>query len=178
MRPWSVGDNINLAVGQGDLQASPLQMAVAYAAIENGGTIVRPHLGLDVEDSEGRQVQEIDPPSPRHVNFPAGARQAIMDGLHLAASAPGGTSADVFKGWPQGRYPVYGKTGTAERPPHPDQSWYVAFVPDRSRPIVVALTIEGGGFGAESAAPAVRQILSQWYFGRSGQFVRGASHTR
>lgn len=177
-RPWSVGDNVNLAVGQGDLQASPLQMAVAYAALENGGKVVRPHLGLDVEDSEGRLVQSISPPGARHITFPPGARQAVMDGLHLAASQPGGTSADVFAGWPQSRYPVYGKTGTAERPPHPDQSWYVCFVPDSQRPIVIAVTLEGGGFGAQAAAPAARQILSQWFLGRSGQFVRGSSHTR
>jgi penicillin-binding protein 2 len=177
-RPWSVGDNMNLAVGQGDLQASPLQMAVAYAALENGGTVVRPHIGLDVEDSQGRLVQQIDPPSARHIQFPAGARDAVMAGLHDAASAPGGTSADVFAGWDQGRYPIYGKTGTAERPPHPDQSWYVAFVPDKTRPIVVAVTIEGGGFGAEAAAPAAREILNQWFYGRTGKLVRGESQTR
>jgi penicillin-binding protein 2 len=173
-----VGDEVNLAVGQGDLQATPLQMAVMYATLENGGKVVTPHLGVEVEDSQGRLVQEIDPPPARHVKLDPGYRQAIMDGLHLAASAPGGTSADVFAGWPQNRYPVYGKTGTAERPPHPDQSWYCAFVPDPSRPIVVVATIEGGGFGAEAAAPAVRQILSQWYFGHPGKFVAGSSHTR
>ena len=53
-RPWSLGDNVNLAVGQGDVQATPLQMAVAYAAIANGGKIVRPHLGIAVEDDGGR----------------------------------------------------------------------------------------------------------------------------
>ena len=52
-RPWSIGDNVNLAIGQGDVQANPLQMAVAYAAIANGGYVVKPHLGLRVEDSEG-----------------------------------------------------------------------------------------------------------------------------
>ena len=56
-RPWSLGDNINLAVGQGDVQATPLQMAVAYAAIENGGKVVRPHLGVAVEDDGGRELQ-------------------------------------------------------------------------------------------------------------------------
>ena len=61
-RPWSAGDNVNLAVGQGDLQANPLQMAVAYAAIANGGELVRPHVGLRVEDPDGRTIQEIDPP--------------------------------------------------------------------------------------------------------------------
>lgn len=179
MRPWSTGDNVNLSVGQGDLQASPLQMAIAYAAIANGGKIVRPHLGLDVEDSQGRLVQEIDPPAARSVEISEEARTAIMQGLHAAASEPGGTSADVFAGWPQDRYPIYGKTGTAERGAgRPDQSWYVAFVPDRSRPIVVAVTIEGGGWGATSAAPAARQILSQWFLGRKGDFVRGESHTQ
>src|SRR5207249_4788043 len=58
-RPWSVGDNINLSVGQGDLQADPLQMAVAYAAIANGGEVVRPHIGGQVEDAAGRVLQEI-----------------------------------------------------------------------------------------------------------------------
>jgi penicillin-binding protein 2 len=177
-RPWSTGDNVNLSVGQGDLQASPLQMAVAYAAIENGGKVVRPHLGLDVEDSQGRLVQEIQPPSARSVGMSSTARDAIMQGLHAAASEPGGTSADVFAGWDQGRYPVYGKTGTAERPPHPDQSWYVCFVPDAKKPIVVAVTIEGGGWGATSAAPAARQILSQWFYGHRGDFIRGDSHTQ
>ena len=67
-RPWSVGDNENLAVGQGDLEATPLQLAVAYSAIENGGTIVRPHLGLEIESADGTLVQKIDPPAARHVH--------------------------------------------------------------------------------------------------------------
>ena len=73
-------------------------------------------------------------------------RQAIMDGLHAAASQPGGTSFDVWTGWDQNRFPIFGKTGTAQRPPSPDQSWYVAYVTTARRthkPIVVAVTIEG-----------------------------------
>src|SRR6185295_5903006 len=99
MRPWTVGDNVNLAVGQGDLQASPLQMAVAYSAIENGGRVVRPHLGVAVEDnSTGRELQKIDPGTARRVRMDPGARDAILQGLHAATASPGGTSADVFKG--------------------------------------------------------------------------------
>ena len=176
-RPWSVGDNINLAVGQGDVQATPLQMATVYATLENGGKVVRPHLGLAVEDSQGRLVQQIDPPAARHVHLDSTYRQAILDGLHAATSQAGGTSADVFTGWDQTRYPAYGKTGTAERPPHPDQSWYVCFVPDKTHPIVVAVTIEGGGFGAQTAAPAARLILSKW-FNQKAKYVAGHSHTR
>jgi penicillin-binding protein 2 len=176
MRPWTVGDNVNLAVGQGDLQASPLQMAVAYGAIENGGRVVRPHLGVAVEDQNGRELQKIDAGTARRVKMDPGARAAIMQGLHAATSGDG-TSADVFKGWNQKAFPVYGKTGTAERAGHGDQSWYVCFVPNKSRPIVLAVTVEDGGFGAEAAAPIARVMLAQW-FGQKKEFIAGKSHTR
>jgi penicillin-binding protein 2 len=176
-RPWSLGDEVNLAIGQGDLQASPLQMAVAYSTIENDGTVVRPHLGLDVEDGQGRLIQKVDPPAARHVALDAGYRGAILQGLHQAASQPGGTSADVFSGWPQTQYPVFGKTGTAQRNGQQDQSWYVAFVPDARRPIVIATTIEQGGFGAAAAAPATRLMLSKWFHVKP-KFVSGSSSTR
>ncbi len=176
-RPWSVGDNENLAVGQGDLQATPLQLAVAYSTIANGGTVVRPHVGLAVTAPDGTVAQRIDPAPSRHVNIAPQNLDAIHSGLHAAASQSGGTSADVFRGWPQGQYPVYGKTGTAQRPPQADQSWYVCYVPDPQRPILVVVTVEQGGFGAAAAAPAARQILSQWFFGKRGQFIAGQSKT-
>ena len=159
-RKWSAGDNVNLAVGQGDLQASPLQMAVAYATIGNGGTVVRPHIGYQIEDAAGRVVQEIVPPPVRKVNIDPEYRQVIMDGLHDAAQAPSGTSYSVFGGFP---IPVSGKTGTAERPPYADQSWYVVMAPYPDPRIVVAVTFEEGGFGADTAAPAAAQILSEYY---------------
>ncbi|MGI8921604.1 MAG: penicillin-binding protein 2 [Solirubrobacteraceae bacterium] len=176
-RPWAVGDNVNLAVGQGDLEASPLQMAVAYSALQNGGTVVTPHLGVQIEDNQGAVVQQLDVPPTRHVNLPAG-EDVIRAGLHDATSQPGGTSYDVFNNFP---VPVYGKTGTAQRPPHNDQSWFLCWVdagqtPKPHGPLVVAVTIENGGFGAQAAAPAARLILSKWV-GTPGQFVVGSSKT-
>ena len=157
-RPWSVGDNINLAVGQGDLQANPLQIAVAYATIANGGYVVRPHLGQRIEDAEGRVVQELDLPNRRNLDIDPYFRQAILEGLRSAASDPGGTSTPVFEGFP---VPVAGKTGTAEKGAgRADQSWYVALAPYPSPRYVVAVTDEAGGFGAESAAPKARRILA------------------
>lgn len=174
-RPWSEGDNVNLAVGQGDLQATPLQLAVAYSAIENGGTIVRPHVGLQVEKPDGTILQRIDPPAQRHIAIDTTNLDAIRTGLHDAAQSGGGTSDDVFGTFPE---PVYGKTGTAQRGGNiADQSWYVCYVPDPKRPILVAVTVEQGGFGAAAAAPAARQILSQWFFGNRGKFVAGVSKT-
>ena len=174
-RPWSQGDNVNLAVGQGDLQATPLQLATAYSTVANGGRVVRPHLGQAVEDGQGRLVQQIRKPARRKVEFSAANQQAIMDGLRGAASEKGGTSADVFRGF---RYPVYGKTGTAERGLSPDQSWYAAYVPHPTRPIVVVTTIERGGFGAETAAPAARLILAEWFHLSDRSFHAGSSQTR
>ena len=176
-RPWSVGDNENLAVGQGDLEATPLQLATVYSAIENGGTVVRPHLGLEIDSSDGTLVQRIDPPAARHVQIASQNLDAIRLGLHEAASEAGGTSADVFSNWPQDRYPVYGKTGTAQHLNEPDQAWYVCYVPDPVKPILVVVTVEQGGFGAIGAAPVARQILSQWFFGKRGQYVPGQSRT-
>jgi penicillin-binding protein 2 len=175
-RPWTVGDNVNLAVGQGDLQATPLQMATVYATLANNGRVVRPHLGIDVEDANGRLVQKIDSGAPRRVKLDPVYRQAIMDGLHMATMGDG-TSADVFAGWNQSAFPVYGKTGTAQRYPKNDQSWYVCYVPNQSKPIVIAVTVEEGGFGAVGAAPIARYMLGQW-FGQKKVFKAGKSQTR
>ncbi len=159
-RPWSIGDNINLAVGQGDLQADPLQMAVAYAAIANGGTVVRPHVGLRIEDPQGRAIQEIDPAPRRELDIDPIWQQTVMAGLHDAAMAPGGTSYPIFGGYP---VEIAGKTGTAERPPYGDQSWYVAVAPYDDPKYVVAVTIEEGGFGADAAAPATLEIFNELF---------------
>jgi len=168
-RPWSVGDNINLSVGQGDLQANPLQLAVAYATVANGGKVLAPRIGQRIEDSSGRAVQELDAPPARHLNIRPEFRQAILEGLRGAASQPGGTSAKVFAGFP---IPVAGKTGTAEKGAgRPDQSWYVALAPFPSPKYVVAVTDEAGGFGADTAAPMARSILAQ-LFGVKGDKAR------
>lgn len=166
-RPWSAGDNVNLAVGQGDLQADPLQMAVAYATIAAGGEVPRPHVGLRIEDAAGRVLREMEFEPARQVRIDPGWRETILAGLHDAAQSPEGTSYAVFGGFP---VPVAGKTGTAERPPYADQSWYVALAPYPDPEIVVAVTFEEGGFGAETAAPAALQILSQ-HFGKSAKPV-------
>jgi penicillin-binding protein 2 len=159
--PWTVGQNVNLAVGQGYLQVAPLQLAVAYAAIANGGYVVRPHLGQRVEDADGRVIQEFNQPSRRRLDIKEGNRQAIMDGLRSAASDAGGTSAGVFKGFP---IPVAGKTGTAEKGlGRVDQSWYAGLAPYPNPRYVVVATFESGGFGADTAAPAVRRIMAELF---------------
>jgi penicillin-binding protein 2 len=162
-RPWSAGDNVQLATGQGDLQTNPLQMAIAYAAIANDGTIVTPHVGLQVDDAAGRVLKEFAPKPRRHVRMDPEYRAAILEGLHDAAQNGGGTSFDVFGSFP---IPVAGKTGTAQRPPYEDQSWYGVLAPYPNPRIVTFVTMEEGGFGAESAAPAAKKILEAYFAGR------------
>jgi penicillin-binding protein 2 len=179
-RPWSIGDNESLAVGQGDVQVSPLQLAVVYAALANGGTIVRPHLGLDVQTNDGTVLQSISPPPSRHIPINPLYLETIRQGLREAASSPGGTSDDVMGNFPQ---QVYGKTGTAQyfnsQNVESDYAWYACFVPQSatSKPIVVVVWVEKGGFGDIGAAPVARQILSQWFYGKPGRYVSGNSAT-
>jgi penicillin-binding protein 2 len=139
--------------------------------------VPRPHLGLEVQDAIGRPVQKIQPGAARKVKIDPGNAQAVRDGLARAAQEPGGTSTPVFAGWPHSRYSVMGKTGTAERNGEADQSWYVGMVGDEERPIVIAATIERGGWGAQSAAPAVCRIMRAWYH-VSAPCAAGGSHTR
>jgi len=176
-RRYNLGDTVNVAIGQGDLQATPLQLAVAYAAIENKGRVVVPHLGLEIERANGELVQRIEREPARRVKMDEDDRQAVAEGLRRAAGEPGGTSADVFAGWPHGALPVYGKTGTAQTPKG-DQSWYVAYVPDAKRPLVVAVTVERGGFGAETAAPIACRMLAKFYNVENVPCAGGESVTR
>jgi penicillin-binding protein 2 len=173
-RPWAAGDNENLAVGQGDVQVTPLQLAVAYSAIANGGTIVRPHLGLDIQQPDGTLMQRISPQPVRHLDVNPIYLDTIRAGLRAAASQPGGTSFSVMGNFPE---QVYGKTGTAQYNGQPDYSWYSCFVPATatSKPIEVVVTVPRAGFGAQAAAPVARQILSQWFFGRKGPYVGGGA---
>ena len=172
-RPWSIGDNESLAVGQGDVQVTPLQLAVAYSALANGGTVVRPHFGVDVQDQDGTVLQTINPPPSRHFSINPLYRSTILQGLNDAAQTSGGTSDDVMGNFPM---KVYGKTGTAQYANQPDYAWYACFVIDNTnKPILIVVHVEKGGFGDIAAAPVARQILSQWFFGKPGKYQAGTS---
>ncbi len=169
IKEWTVGDNMHLAVGQGELLTSPLQMAVAYSTLAsaymNGGngTVVRPHLGMEIDNSNGGLVQVLSFPPIGHVHLNYSDLSDVMEGIHDATFARGGTSADVWLGWNQAEHPVYGKTGTAERTGQVEQAWYMCFLPDPKHPLVIAATVEQGGFGDEAAAPIARLIASEWF---------------
>jgi penicillin-binding protein 2 len=154
--PWTEGQTINLSIGQGALQASPLQMAVAYSALVNGGKIVRPHVAGAV--IRGHVRSPLSFPPVRTVKLKD--VWAIKQGLYQAAHSPLGTSGFVFGNFP---IPVAGKTGTAEAPPGDDHSWYASWAPYANPKIVVVAMIEHGGFGASAAAPTVKDIYQAYF---------------
>ena len=153
--PWTEGQTINLAIGQGALQVSPLQLAVAYSALINGGKVVRPHVAEAVIHGGVRHALPFKP--VRRVKL-SPYTWAIRQGLYDAANVVGGTSQPVFAGFP---IKVAGKTGTAE--PDPVSSWYASWAPYNSPKLVVVVNVEHGGFGANAAAPAAKKIYEAYF---------------
>jgi len=172
-KQWRPGDSINLAVGQGDLEATPLQLATAYAAIANGGKIVTPHLGLKIVDQTGQTVRSLEPAGPaRKVDISQDTLAAVHRGLYEAAHNTMGTSAPVFSGY---KIPVSGKTGTAQvwdetRQNYVDYAWYASYAPSDDPRYAVVVMIERGGHGASTAAPATRMIYDALFHVNSGSF--------
>jgi penicillin-binding protein 2 len=166
---WYFGDTINLAVGQGDLLVTPLQLATAYAAIGNGGTVVTPHLGARVVDAEGKVLRDIAPPG-RQVQLDPEVRNIVMLGLRDAVQDPGtpvghnaGTAYAAFQGFPFDQVSVAGKTGTAEMRGKQDTTWFTALVPADNPHYVVTVAVEQADTGARTSAPIVRKVLEYLY---------------
>ena len=158
---WSVGDWVNLAIGQGDLLVSPIQLARAYAVIYNGGTLVTPHIGGEVRQ-DGKVVREISPPPAGQVDVEDYDLQNAIEGLD-GVTKDGGTAESVFK---DSELDVAGKSGTGETPKG-YVNWFVGWAENQQRPMIVIVMIEGGGTfqtGSEmTAGPAVRHILEAYY---------------
>jgi penicillin-binding protein 2 len=153
--PWTEGQTVNLAIGQGALQVSPLQLAVAYSTLINGGKVVRPHVAEAVIKGRTRHMLHYKP--VRTVKL-SPYTWAIRQGLYEAANSPGGTSQPVFAGFP---LKVAGKTGTAE--PDPVSSWYASWAPYNSPRLVVVANVEHGGFGVQAAAPIAKKIYEAYF---------------
>ena len=156
--PWTEGQTINLAIGQGALQVSPLQLAVAYSTLANGGTVVTPHVASAVVKNGVTKTLHFKPQRKlKLVDI-----DAIRQGLYLAAHNPAGTSAAVFGNYP---VPVAGKTGTAQTCSSgcPDHSWYASWAPAGHPEVVVVVMIEDGGYGSAAAAPAARDIYNAFF---------------
>jgi len=158
---WYPGDNINMSIGQGDLLVSPMQLAVGYSALANGGTLYRPQVALRVQRPDGTLVRQFQPQEEGRVPIKRSLVISIRDSLRGVVT--GGTAASAFAGFPHGDLAVAGKTGTAEVAGKQPHSWFAAMVPAQNPRYVVVAMVEEGGHGSQVAAPIVRQIIEGLY---------------
>ncbi|HZD72644.1 MAG TPA: penicillin-binding protein 2 [Actinomycetota bacterium] len=159
---WQGGEDLNIAIGQGALLVSPLQLAVGYGAIANGGTVYQPHVARVVTDpANGKVVRSIQPKVAQSAPIPAGDFSAVARGLAMVTTA--GTAARAFSGFPLDRFPVAGKTGTADLPPKAPFAWFASFAPVEHPRYVVVAMVEQGGHGGQSAAPVVRGLYEKLF---------------
>lgn len=164
---WKPGDEINLAIGQGDLLATPMQMAVALAAFANGGTVWVPRLGLQIKDASGNVIHQFESEQRSVLGINRQILDIINEGMVLV-TAPGGTAHAAFKGFP---ITVAGKTGTSEKKPEDDYALFIGYAPagpGAVPEIVVVALIEQGGHGSSVAAPVVRRVLEAYFHTESG----------
>ncbi len=170
---YQKGMALNTAIGQGDDNVTPLQLAMVYAAIANGGDVYRPQLVKKIESVDGKYLQEFQPQLLRHVTMAPEHRQVVMDGLIAVVNEPGGTAyrsrlKDVV---------VAGKTGTAqvrtlgkvrlkshemsyfER----DHAWFAAFAPADNPEVAIVVLNEHSGHGGSEAAPTAAAVLRKYF---------------
>ncbi len=162
---WLPGYTVNMSIGQGELITTPLQMAVTYAAIANGGRIVKPHLGMSVgrtdESGEVKILKDFKSKTVRRLPLDEAELAPLQQGLVDVISGDQGTAASAFAGYPQGSFPVAGKTGTAQigsLDSGLNYAWFTSYAPADDPEYVVVTYLEKAGHGGESAAPVARQI--------------------
>ncbi|WP_235585669.1 penicillin-binding protein 2 [Serinicoccus chungangensis] len=153
---WRPGDAVNFSIGQGDVATTPLQMAVVYAAVANGGRLVTPQVADALVRPDGTVVERIEVPDQGRVSLDDDTWRIVRDGLEGVVTE--GTGAAAFAGWPTDDYPLAGKTGSAESFGRQATSWFASYGPADEPEYVVLVVVEEGGIGSDTAAPAVRQI--------------------
>lgn len=158
---WRAGDAANLSVGQGNVLVTPLQLARAYAAIANGGTLVVPQVAKAVVRPDGTVVREIKPAQSPKLQVDKKTIEYMRSAL--AAVTTEGTAAGAFNGFPSDKVHVAGKTGTAEAYGYKDTAWFASFAPAKNSKYAVVVMITDAGTGGSYAAPAVRKIYEAIY---------------
>jgi penicillin-binding protein 2 len=161
---WLPGDSVNLAVGQGDLLVTPVQLANAYATFANGGTRFTPRVASALleprtgdEEAPAEIYRELAPQPADEIKLKPEVRDPIMAGLIGVVADSAGTANDAFEGFRASS--VAGKTGTAQVEPKQDTSLFVGISPADGPQYVTLAVIEEGGFGSAVAAPIVRRII-------------------
>jgi penicillin-binding protein 2 len=159
--PLEPSDVCSLAIGQGALQATPLQMARVESAVVNGGTLYKPQVVAQIRDQQGHIVKTFQPEVVRHVDVTPESLKAVREGMDQVTE-PWGTAYGLkINGLPYG-----GKTGTAEtgNGSGANTTWFVAYAPANHAKIAMAVFVDrSGGYGASVAAPIAREIMIKYF---------------
>lgn len=153
LQRWFPGNTLNMSIGQGDVLATPLQMAIATAAIANGGTKWTPHLVTQIIGVDGKVIRQIKP-SGQNVGISPRNLAIVRNGMRTVVTNGTGKPCNL----PQ--VAVAGKTGSAEDVhsslPH---SWWICYAPADKPRIAIAVIVENSGHGSENALPVARAVL-------------------
>jgi penicillin-binding protein 2 len=158
---WEPGLAVDASIGQGYVAVTPLQLARAYAALANGGTLYSPRVGEALLSADGKVVQKITPPVVGHLPVAKSTLAYMRTALQGVVTS--GTAAGAFAGFPLNTVCVAGKTGTAQVFGNLATSVFASFAPCNHPKYVVVVMIPNSGFGADVSAPAVRQIWDGIY---------------
>jgi penicillin-binding protein 2 len=156
------GEAALFAIGQGDVNSTPLQLASAYAALANGGTLYAPRVAKALLSADGTKVTPIPPAVKSKLSTPPGVLDYIRSALQ-GVTLPGGTAQAAYAGFPHNIVPVAGKTGTADIQGKQPVSWFASFAPANAPRYVVVAMVTQGGTGGTTAAPITREIYDGMY---------------
>jgi len=154
---WLPRDAVNMAIGQGDVLVTPLQMANLVAAVANGGTLYRPRLVRRIGSLMGDDMQDFAPEVLGQLPVSAANLEVVRRAMEGVVT--GGTAARAFTG---ATVRMAGKSGTAEAPPGEPHAWFVGYAPADDPQIAVAVVLERGGEGGRNAAPLFRQVVEAY----------------
>jgi len=154
---WFPGDTVNMAIGQGDLLVTPLQLAQAYSILANRGLEYKPYLAKEIKDSEGNLLPDSSEDDYQDLNLDESFVKIIEDGMVQVVS-PGGTAAGTFWDFPLSEVQIAGKTGTAEFFGKQDYAWFASYAPVGSPQYVVVAMLEEAGSGGSNVAPMIEKI--------------------
>ena len=160
--PDNAGSSANLAVGQGAMIATPMQVANAYAAIANGGSVYAPMLAeAAVDPATGAVLIDYEARLIHELYMPPEFYDPIIAGLRGVTESEDGTAYEAFENFPLSRFAVLGKTGTVEDPPRQDNAAFAAFGPWPNPEYAAITYIEQAGLGGEAAAPVVAAVFER-----------------
>jgi penicillin-binding protein 2 len=164
---YNAGDAALFAIGQGDVLVTPLQLAMAYAALANGGSLLEPRLAKGFLAANGSSYRVLPPSKAKRLPVDPAVLAYIRNALQ-GVPQPGGTAQTAFAGFPLSQVPIAGKTGTADVQGKAPTSWFASFAPANAPRYAIVVMVPEAGTGGTTAAPIARKIYDALY-GLEGQ---------